>query len=163
MAVQSVRLADNYDDKKIRDTRVAGVGPGTLVTYLPTGEITAYPSDVSMIDYASDQSSTPPGTQTPEIPPGFDVDGDGFVTPLDALALINYVNSQIDLFNQRVAEGENINAMDVNRDGSISPLDVLAIINYINSISSSTWGEGESVVDSTDKIFTEVSSTPVPY
>jgi hypothetical protein len=63
-----------------------------------------------------------------------DVNFDGFVTPLDALLIINKLNS--------TAEGEqNANAeiqlLDTNGDGQVTALDALIVINYLNLQSGS--------------------------
>ncbi len=60
-----------------------------------------------------------------------DVNDDGEVTPIDALVVINYLNSN--------GEGPlpvNFTGpyyLDVNGDGSATPLDALAVINYLNT------------------------------
>lgn len=56
-----------------------------------------------------------------------DVNGDGRVSPIDALNVLNYLNS-----------GGNSNDplkqyLDVNHDGSITPADALLIINLLNA------------------------------
>ncbi|MBT6722081.1 MAG: cadherin-like domain-containing protein, partial [Planctomycetaceae bacterium] len=73
-----------------------------------------------------------------------DTNGDGAVTPIDALGIINQLNT---FGTGAVAEGETFGldqAMDVNRDSFVSPLDALAIINYLND-NASEMGEGEAV------------------
>ncbi len=73
-----------------------------------------------------------------------DVNADGFVSPIDALVVINALNS-----GRRVStgsgEGENGTKMfiDVNGDNNLSPIDALLVINYLNSIRSAAAGEGE--------------------
>jgi hypothetical protein len=61
-----------------------------------------------------------------------DVDGDGYVTPLDPLIIINYIN-----FHGSgpigPGEGEAGGDLDVDGDGRISPLDILIVINTLNS------------------------------
>ncbi len=74
-----------------------------------------------------------------------DVDGTTFVTPLDALLIINILNS--------VGRGPAATIMagyigpaqypDTNGDNQISPLDALLIINYLNARSGAGEGEGE--------------------
>jgi hypothetical protein len=60
----------------------------------------------------------------------FDVNGDGYTSPLDALLIINDLN-----------RGNPSGLFDVSGDGYTSPLDVLMVINYLNGGGS---GEGES-------------------
>lgn len=52
-----------------------------------------------------------------------DVSGDDYVTPLDSLLIINYLNNPI---------GERPD-LDVNLDGAVTPLDTLIVINMINA------------------------------
>jgi hypothetical protein len=64
-----------------------------------------------------------------------DVDGDGVVSPLDVLMLINFINA---FGAGSVVNNPNLPAApppyyDVNNDQFISPLDVLQVINYINA------------------------------
>lgn len=69
---------------------------------------------------------------------GFDVDGDAYITPLDALIVINNLNA----FGARelpdVPSGESPPYfVDVNGDGFCSPLDALAVIIRLNAGGSS--------------------------
>lgn len=65
-----------------------------------------------------------------------DVDGDGAVTPLDPLRVINFLNKYgvhqlID--PSKNAEGEpGGDYIDVNGDGIVSPIDVLILVNHLN-------------------------------
>ena len=73
-----------------------------------------------------------------------DTNRDGAVTPIDALGIINQLNS---FGTGAVAEGEAFGldqAMDVNRDSFVSPLDALEIINYLNQNAGDV-AEGEAV------------------
>jgi len=71
----------------------------------------------------------------------FDVNNDGFVSPIDALLVINYINANIP--NLTLPSPRPIGApfYDVNGDGDATSLDVLQIILEINSQNS--LGEGE--------------------
>ena len=55
-----------------------------------------------------------------------DASGDDVVSPLDALLVINHLNSQ--------SEGElgSDERLDINNDGVVSPIDALGIINYLS-------------------------------
>ncbi len=64
----------------------------------------------------------------------YDVNGDGIISPRDALIVINYIN-------RSRTEGEAASskdsrspaaATDVNGDGVVSPIDALLVINFIN-------------------------------
>ncbi|MFN7731904.1 MAG: dockerin type I domain-containing protein [Pirellula sp.] len=61
-----------------------------------------------------------------------DVDGDGKVTPLDPLIVINYINAHGPSFVPQMGEGESNGNMDVDGDGKITPLDILIIVNELN-------------------------------
>jgi len=54
-----------------------------------------------------------------------DADASGYVSPLDALVIINQINS--DRSNPQTSA-----AVDVDADGSLTPLDALFVINYLN-------------------------------
>ncbi|MEQ1828408.1 MAG: dockerin type I domain-containing protein, partial [Pirellula sp.] len=77
----------------------------------------------------------------------YDVDGDGSITPLDPLIIINHINDHgvgpLDSFG----EGEgNMPDLDVDGDGAVTPLDILILINKLNQIAFAV-GEGESSTD----------------
>ena len=66
-------------------------------------------------------------------PVTLDVNDDGVVTPLDALAVINAINSGgARRLDGPPPQGE-YNYIDVNGDWALTPLDVLIVINYLNS------------------------------
>lgn len=64
-----------------------------------------------------------------------DVNGDGFVSPIDALLIINELNARgsgpVTTIDAGSAGGPPP-MLDVNGDGMITPIDVLIIINYLN-------------------------------
>jgi hypothetical protein len=65
------------------------------------------------------------------------------VTPLDALHIINNLNTN---GSRALAEGEELsydNRLDVNRDAYITPLDALSIINYLNNRTAVAGGMAE--------------------
>jgi hypothetical protein len=68
--------------------------------------------------------------RAPTIDPN-DVDGDGFITPIDVLILINHINSQGSGSSSQ--EGEPGRRVDIDGDGHVSPIDVLILINVINN------------------------------
>jgi VCBS repeat-containing protein len=63
-----------------------------------------------------------------------DVDGDGVVSPLDPLHVINYINNQG--IGAVPGEGEGGGQIDVDGDGQVTPIDILIIINELNSQNS---------------------------
>ncbi len=62
-----------------------------------------------------------------------DVNFDGYITPIDALLVVNYLN----------IGGTRNPRFDVNRDGHVTPLDALLVVNYLNRMSGVGQGEGE--------------------
>jgi len=68
----------------------------------------------------------PPGTLPPALQ-HLDVSGDGAISPIDALQVINHLNQA---GGGPAPQGSRL---DVNRDGSISPIDALQVINYLNA------------------------------
>ena len=83
-----------------------------------------------------------------------DTNGDGAVTPMDALNVINDLNQNGSRAVADGAEGETAAAaarLDVNRDQFISPADALMLINHLNGVArdagqaaDGSQGEGES-------------------
>jgi hypothetical protein len=76
-----------------------------------------------------------------------DVNDDGRVSPLDALAIINSLNAEgtRQLPSDSVSEPARL-FYDVNRDGFISPRDALQVVNYLNAGGNSrTVGENAEV------------------
>lgn len=70
-----------------------------------------------------------------------DVSGDGFVSPIDVLQVINYLNSGAPNALTLPATGTPP-YLDVNGDAFVTAIDVLLIVNYLNAQSAA--GEGES-------------------
>jgi hypothetical protein len=77
----------------------------------------------------------------PETNP-LDVSRDGAVSPIDALLVINYLNSSGPGRLDDIAGTPP--PLDVNLDGFVSPVDALMIINALNA-PAALLGEGESV------------------
>jgi hypothetical protein len=71
-----------------------------------------------------------------------DVNGNGNVTPLDALLVINYINAHPGNSSLPAAPHVPPPYLDVNGDGICSALDVLLVINDLNSPAAAA-GEGE--------------------
>ncbi|MCC7334508.1 MAG: hypothetical protein IT422_05410 [Pirellulaceae bacterium] len=73
-----------------------------------------------------------------------DVNGDQFVSPMDALAVINHLNSSnnrssnINNSLASVESAQEATYLDVNDDGLVSPMDALSIINSLNCKSAAT-------------------------
>jgi hypothetical protein len=95
------------------------------------------PKSTSFTDFvptgtaSSDSQATPkPGWQS-------DVDGDGLVTPRDALLVVNALNRVNGTTNGNDA------LLDVNDDGMLTPLDALLVINDLNN---GVKAEGEAMI-----------------
>ena len=78
-----------------------------------------------------------------------DVNADGFVSPIDALLLINYLNGDGEPFlpNTGVAPPP---FLDPSGDELVSPLDVLLVVNFLNANSQGGGlnnGEGEGTLE----------------
>ncbi|WP_235908882.1 cadherin-like domain-containing protein [Roseiconus nitratireducens] len=64
-----------------------------------------------------------------------DVDGNGVVSPIDALTIINYLN----IYGPgEIGPGDPSFGYDVNGDNDITPLDALLVINFLNTAQNST-------------------------
>ncbi len=63
----------------------------------------------------------------------YDVDGDGVLTPLDPLVVINHINENGIGPIEEPGEGEGtLPDLDVDGDGEVTPLDILILINKLN-------------------------------
>lgn len=76
----------------------------------------------------------------------YDVTGEGNVTPLDALLIINQLG------RTGATPIENLGSgappyLDVNTDFWVTPLDALLVINELNRMRSSVAGEGEAILE----------------
>lgn len=66
-----------------------------------------------------------------------DVNGDDWVTPIDALLIINELNTTGSGVFNPFRPGEHVGWWDTNGDGRVSPIDALVVINHLN-----TYGAG---------------------
>ncbi len=71
-----------------------------------------------------------------------DVNGDGAVTALDALVLINYINAHSGDSNLPVDDLPSP-YLDVDGNGLVTAADVLVVINQLNNVATSQGGTGE--------------------
>ncbi|WP_168566016.1 dockerin type I domain-containing protein [Crateriforma spongiae] len=77
-----------------------------------------------------------------------DVNGDGIVSALDALLVINHLNRQNESRSVILTPTEEQNLLDVSGDNWITALDALRVINELNRRSrASSEGEGESAFE----------------
>ena len=71
-----------------------------------------------------------------------DVNGDGRVTPVDVLQVVNALHSQ-----KQGSVVENLASVDVNKDGIVSPRDALGVINQLNADRTLRWQAETSLHD----------------
>jgi hypothetical protein len=81
----------------------------------------------------------------------YDVDGDGRISPLDPLIIINHINNRGTGPIPMIGEGEEgpDPGIDVDGDGNISPIDILILINRINQDNEEE-SEGDDESDEKD-------------
>ncbi|MFO1062607.1 MAG: Ig-like domain-containing protein [Pirellulales bacterium] len=86
-----------------------------------------------------------------------DVSADGFVSPIDALLVINYINAgrPSDLPGSGIVPAPYY---DTNGDEKVTPIDALLVINYLNTGVS---GEGEGDGSATSSMFAPAIVTMV--
>jgi parallel beta-helix repeat protein len=89
----------------------------------------------------------------------YDVTGDGFVSPIDVLQIVNYINAG---FPSRptLPPAAVPPYLDVNGDGFINALDVLAVIDFINSNINGGTGSGEGEGSSLGNSWISARSVP---
>jgi len=73
----------------------------------------------------------------------WDVNNDGYVSPIDVLLVINYINSHPDYPPLPAPRPTGAPFYDVDGDGIASPSDVVAVVNRVNYLNSLSGGEGE--------------------
>ena len=117
----------------------------SLPTEVPDGFEGAYfgPYFIAAISDLPSELSLAASPIVPYYAHPYDTNGDGRVTPLDALILINYINS--------------------DGDGGVAPLDVLVVINFINIQQQDPTGEGESVTTATATSAIEIPVMPARF
>lgn len=85
-----------------------------------------------------------------------DVNHDSFVSPIDALVIINYLNTNSTQTLPALHGAIPSGYIDVNGDGVVAPIDALLVINKLNAISS---GEGPASPVSADLATASAAST----
>ncbi len=102
----------------------------------------------------SETISVAPAVSAATVNP-LDVNGDGVVTPLDALAVINALNS----VNQGISLTPALLAeYDVNHDGQVTPLDALMIINYLNDAAAAATGQASATAGQISAVTPQIST-----
>jgi len=133
-------LGDPADVKPFQDSLLFE-SPGIPVRPLLPSEIRYLRTSITVGGGAAGEGFTNTANR-------FDVNNDGFTSPIDVLVIINSLNRSGIRQLASVGEGEQSARMfiDVNGDGFVSPLDVLQVINALSSRMGSGSGEGESSV-----------------
>jgi large repetitive protein len=130
-------LGDPADVKPFQDSLLFE-SPGVPVRPLLPSEIRYLRTSITVGNGAAGEGFTNTANR-------FDVNNDGFTSPIDVLVIINTLNRSGIRQLTSSGEGEQSDKMfiDVNGDGYVSPLDVLQVINALSARKGS--GEGESV------------------
>lgn len=120
-----------------------------------------YVSDSILIVSTAGGSGSSGGEGNTNLTNAFDVNNDGFISPIDVLILVNSLNTGgSGLLSSTGIEGTGIESagiesasgeggsgrffMDVNGDRYLSPLDALMVINELNNRQNGGSGEGEA-------------------
>ena len=142
--------------------RINQVTPEGYRQTAPTGgshEVVITDADVPNVDFANHEEAVLPAWQNPDNP--LDVNDDGFVSPIDALRIINEINNPSfhDAATGKLQDPPPAPIpayFDVDGNDFISPVDALRIINHINSETEAAMnGEAE------DGNATSAFATPV--
>jgi hypothetical protein len=157
-------LGDPADIKPFHDSLV----------FEPTTPLTSsqirYLSDSIRIVSATGGGGSSGGEGNTNMTNAYDVNNDGYVSPIDVLILVNSMNTgSSGLLSSPTtggASGESGSGryfLDVNGDNYLSPLDALAVINYLNNRNNLAGGEGEaapSVTSNSAPLKTELVDVP---
>ncbi len=136
--------------------RATGVGifdvRANATDVLPYHEVTLIGLDTSItqeqIFYGSAQLEVQPANKWHNKSLREDVSGDGHVSPIDALRIINFINrhgSQHRLSAHEVDAFFDGSLIDVNNDGSITPSDALLVINRLNDVQSTALSQDQKI------------------
>lgn len=157
-------LGDPADIRPFHDSLV--FEPTTPLTYSQI----RYLSDSIRIVSATGGGGSSGGEGNTNLTNAYDVNNDGYVSPIDVLILVNSMNTGsgglLSSPTTGGASGESGSGryfLDVNRDNYLSPLDALAVINYLNNRSNVAGGEGEaapSVTSNSTPLKTELVDVP---
>ncbi len=89
-----------------------------------------------------------------------DVNGDGIITPLDALAIINYLNLNGSGTLPAAPTGAH-SFFDANGDGNITPIDALQVINFLNAQAKSAVASPQIATASSNAEAANAANSPV--
>ncbi len=133
-----------------------------------------YISDSILIVSNSTGGGSSGGEGNTNLTNAYDVNNDGFVSPIDVLILVNSLNNGSSglLPVEGTPAGSNGEGgagryfMDVNGDNYLSPLDALMVINELNNRQNAGSGEGEGAaapLDSMSKSTFKPTVVEVPF
>jgi len=130
---------------RVRMSSQQGLGPTGIA---PDGEVEDYYTTIRRNPYTN--------------PSNFlDVNADGFVSPIDVLQLVNYINTtgggRLPFPTTLVVPPY----LDVDGDGFVSPLDVNTVISFIN-LRGGGEGEGEGSSAASDDTWISAASLAAP-
>jgi hypothetical protein len=101
------------------------------------------------------------GSHSSSIASHYDVNGDGRVTPLDLLMIVNRLNAVSNSEGESNVGGASRPQCDVNGDQLVSPLDALILLNYLNRQGSPTLSSTVLPSEDVDSVLTEERDGPV--
>jgi GEVED domain/Dockerin type I domain/Bacterial pre-peptidase C-terminal domain len=88
-----------------------------------------------------------------------DVNADGFVSPIDVLQLIAYLNSSKPRELTLPVTTTLPPYVDVNGDATVSPIDVLLVIDFLSKSRSAGSGEGEASLDMANDLSVDLGTS----
>lgn len=92
-------------------------------------------SGQTLISYGSTQLEIRPSNKWHNKTMPADVNGDGEVSPIDALRVINFINRHGTISGLSASDVDALfagNMLDTNNDGNITAVDALLVINHLN-------------------------------
>jgi hypothetical protein len=119
-----------------------GLGPTGIA---PDGEVEDWYTTIRSNPYTNQSNN-------------LDVNADGFVSPIDVLQLVNYINTTGGGRLPFPAILGSPPYLDVDGDGFVSPLDVNTVINFINTRGGAPEGEGEGSSSSGSDMWVSAAS-----
>jgi hypothetical protein len=149
--------ADSADDLPLNETTLIKPDPGISVPPAQIRYVNTAP--IVVVGGSGEGEFTNPSNR-------YDVNNDGFVTPIDVLAVINFLNTAGTTDLTPWAPGGEGEARgpyyDVNSDYFVSPIDVLSVVNFLNNSAVQASGEGESAGDGLLVLGPLVAGTAAP-
>ncbi|MEZ6121383.1 MAG: dockerin type I domain-containing protein [Pirellulaceae bacterium] len=116
-----------------RDVWILDAEGEHVATYNLTVHDLAEPDNYATMKQMLVDAASPSGGDRPWQNPtnAMDVNGDSFVSPIDALQVINFLNSQG--AQELPATKDQAPFVDTSGDGFVSPIDALLVINFLDS------------------------------